>query len=237
LPPDTTSNIAGGQWAPTSVFERDRVRPAFLAQFAEALQLSHQAFTRLVGAAYGVSWRENYVLSDTPRSAQDFFYLDGWPGLFPGIAALGPGEHPFPVPYALCHQTLLVEPAIYLPRLMQDVHDAGGSIVEREFQALAEVLTLREPVVINCTGLGAGALFGDDEMLPIRGQLVFLPPDERVDYLTHGGGRGLLYMFPRADGLLLGGTFERGATHLEADVETTTRIIDQHARLFAGMRI
>jgi hypothetical protein len=31
-----------------------------------------------------------------------------------------------------------------------------------------------------------------------------------VDYLTIGGGEGVLYMFPRSDGILLGETFERG---------------------------
>jgi hypothetical protein len=49
-------------------------------------------------------------------------------------------------------------------------------------------LALAEPVVVNCAGLGAGALFGDSEIEPVRGQLVFLQPDDRVDYLTVGSG-------------------------------------------------
>ena len=92
-------------------------------------------------------------------------------------------------------------------------------------------------MIFNCTGLGARTLFADDELTPVRGQLVFMPADERVDYLTHGSGQGLLYMFPRADGILLGGTYERGATHLEPDAETTERIVREHARMFAAMRI
>jgi hypothetical protein len=60
--------------------------------------------------------------------------------------------------------------------------------------------------------------------------------DDRVDYITHGSGEGLLYMFPRADGILLGGTFERNATHLEPDADTTARIVREHARLFQAMR-
>jgi len=62
-------------------------------------------------------------------------------------------------------------------------------------------------VVFNCTGLGSRALFGDEGLEPMRGQLVVLLPQPEVDYansLEHG------YMFPRPDGLLLGGTFERG---------------------------
>jgi len=99
------------------------------------------------------------------------------------------------------------------------------------------VLSLDEPVIFNCTGLGAAALFGDIELVPVRGQLVFVPPDDRLDYLTVGGGEGVLYMFPRPDGILLGGTFERGATHLTADQTTTERIVREHARIAGAMRV
>ena len=92
-------------------------------------------------------------------------------------------------------------------------------------------------VIFNCTGLGARELFNDSELTPVRGQLVFMPPDERVDYITHGSGQGLLYMFPRADGILLGGTFERDATHLEPDDDTTARIVREHTRMFSAMRL
>ena len=112
-----------------------------------------------------------------------------------------------------------------------------ANIVVRNMADVSEVLALEEPVIFNCTGLGARELFDDDELIPVRGQLVFMAADERVDYCTHGSGEGLLYMFPRADGILLGGTFERNATHLEPDMETTARIVQQHARLFQGMRI
>jgi D-amino-acid oxidase len=44
-------------------------------------------------------------------------------------------------------------------------------------------------------------------------------------------------MFPRSDGILLGGTFERGATHLTPDPETTRRIVREHARMAAAMRL
>ena len=66
---------------------------------------------------------------------------------------------------------------------------------------------------------------------------MFVPPDDRLDYLTVGGGNGLLYMFPRSDGLLLGGTYKRGASHLTPDPETTQRIVSEHARMAAAMRL
>ena len=237
LPPNTTSNVAGGQWAPTSVFRSGNESPEFAMQFDQALRISHTTFSKLVGRGVGVNWQENYYLSREPVRPEGNFYLRGWPDLFPEIAVLALHEHPFPVPYAMRHLTMLIEPAIYLPYLMQEFVEAGGNAVVREMRELPELLALNEPVIFNCTGLGSRELFGDDELTPVRGQLVFMPADERVDYSTHGSGDGLLYMFPRADGILLGGTFERGATHLEADADTTARIVAEHARMFASMRV
>jgi D-amino-acid oxidase len=95
---------------------------------------------------------------------------------------------------------MLIEPAVFLRRTMSDVREAGRRFGVREFRDRSEVVALEEPVVLNCTGLGAAALFGDAELTPVRGQLVFVPPDDRVDHLTIGGGDGVLYMFPRSDG-------------------------------------
>lgn len=237
LPPHTTSNIAGGQWSPTSVFDEGTATAAFEAQCKEAARLSHHAFTALVGAGYGVSWREQYQLTARPSPPASTWYLRELPELFPALAELRPDEHPFPSPHVLRYLTLLVEPAVFLNRLTADVRAAGGQIVVRDFADRTAVAALPEPVIFNCTGLGAAGLFGDTELVPIRGQLAFLPPDERLDYLTIGGGDGVLYMFPRSDGVLLGGTFERGAAHLTPDAATTDRIVNEHARLAARMRV
>lgn len=86
---------------------------------------------------------------------------------------------------------------------------------------------------INCTGLGAAALFGDEQLTPAKGQLTILFPQPEVDYIAIQSG---LYMFPRSDGILLGGTFERGDATLEVDEEAERRIVEGHRRLFRSMR-
>ena len=115
------------------------------------------------------------------------YYLREMPELFTSIADLQPHEHPFPMPYVKRTVTMIIEPATFLRRVRDDFYLAGGKIVIRNFENLSDVLSLSEPVLFNCTGLGAGALFDDDELIPIKGQLVFIPPDPAVDYLTVGG--------------------------------------------------
>jgi glycine/D-amino acid oxidase-like deaminating enzyme len=70
--------------------------------------------------------------------------------------------------------------------------------------------------------------------MPVRGQLSFLLPQPEVNYMT--GGPKDIYMFPRRDGILLGGTHEWGGESLEVDPVARERILREHAALFAGMR-
>jgi len=133
--------------------------------------------------------------------------------------------------------TMLVQPAMFLRRIRADFYRAGGKFVIRNFLNRSEVLSLKEPVIFNCTGLGAKALFGDEELMPIKGQLVFMQPDPAVDYLTIGGGSDVTYMFPRKGEILLGGSyqFDDWTTHVEADV--TDRIIEDNKAIFDNLRL
>ncbi|HEX7718217.1 MAG TPA: FAD-dependent oxidoreductase [Woeseiaceae bacterium] len=230
LPPDTTSNIAGAQWSPASVFDCNLVSPAFYDQLEHALQLSYRHFQPLVGERYGVRWVSNYMLNDRPFREDD---LHGrFAHLYPELRDLGTDEHPFPAAYARHFNTMFIEPPVYLPAVMRDFFAAGGEIVVREFGTPAELSTLVEPVIFNCTGLGSRELFGDHELIPAKGQLVVLLPEEGINYLMIYSG---IYMFPRKDGVLLGGTFERNDWSLAPDTVAATRIVQEHQAFFSKM--
>ena len=92
-------------------------------------------------------------------------------------------------------------------------------------------MRLPEPVIFNCTGLGARALFGDEKLIPARGQLEILLPQPELDYCYLGPG----YMFPRSDGVVLGGTFERDDWSLEVRRETADGILNAHAGVMRGL--
>jgi glycine/D-amino acid oxidase-like deaminating enzyme len=91
--------------------------------------------------------------------------------------------------------------------MLDEFRIAGGRLVVREIADRAAIQALPEKLVFNCTGLGAKALFDDDELTPVKGQLTFLLPQPEVQYATIVGD---LYMFSRSDGILLGGTHEEG---------------------------
>lgn len=231
LPPNTTSNIAGAQWSPYTVVDDDRRTPEFDQLLARAAHLSHRLFQQLPGAQYGIRWLENYVLSDAPFGASAG--SNGIRDLFPDAHELRASEHPFASPYVRRFTTMLIEPPIYLSALERDVRLCGGRIVVGELARREEVLALPEPVIVNCTGLGARALFGDDGFLPIKGQLTVLLPQDEVDYIVLAGD---LYMFPRRDGILLGGTHERGVETLDVNADARQQVVAGHRALFAAMR-
>jgi len=236
LPPDTTSNLAGGLWEPVAVFDHARVTPEFRRQFAEAGRFAFRRFQPLAGEIYGVRWLPLYWLSnDAPRRVPppDSPNSDV-ESLYPESRDLSTAENPFRTAYAHRADSMLIEPAIYLNALMRDFLTAHGEIVVREFGDARELASLPEPLLFNCTGLGARALFRDDELMPIRGQLTFLLPQPEIDYMTIGPGNA--YMFPRHDGILLGGSFDRGVWDTTPDPATTDRELRENQAIFDGMR-
>jgi glycine/D-amino acid oxidase-like deaminating enzyme len=155
--------------------------------------------------------------------------------LYPDIKALHGRENPFASTAAERFWSMLIEPHTYLAALIRDYQLAGGKIVRREFQSIRDIHSLSEPAVVNCTGLGANALIGDTELIPVKGQLSVLLPQPEVDYCTAGPGEDL-YMFPRKDGIILGGTHERGVWSTQPDPQQAERIMREHASLFTNMR-
>jgi len=229
LPPATTSNIAGGQWSPYTVSDADKTTSAYRAQFERASRLSHRYFQELVGQGYGVRWIENYVLSAEPfRAQQDNPIGD----LYFASSVLPAGSHPFATPHVRRFTTMLIEPGIFMSAVTRDFLLRGGRIHVRTFNDRNALLALDEPVIVNCTGLGSGALFGDTELIPIKGHLSILLPQPAVDYIVLQGD---YYMFPRSDGIVLGGSRGRGDWSNSIDPVVSARILETHRAIFKSV--
>ena len=235
LPPNTTSNVAGGWWSPVTLFEQQFRTPGFDEQFAAACRYAFQRYQTMVGPRYGVRWTRSYALSHQPFRTTGDFGPQGLVGsLTPEFRYVEGNRTPFRgYEYERQFDTMLIEPPIYLPALTQDFRIAGGKIVVREFHAPEEVAGLPEKLVFNCTGLGAKALFNDPELTPIKGQLTFLLPQPEIEYsVVYGAG---LYMFSRNDGILLGGTHDEGDWSLNVDNQVRDQIVAQHKTFFDSM--
>ena len=226
LTPHTTSNIAGGQISPFGHYEEDKVTPEWRAQFAAAMEYSWRRFQIMVGDDYGIRWLPTYQQRGNGGPPRPNPYR-------PAARSLASEAHPFPVEHLVRYDTMYVETGRFLRQLTRDVQIAGGRIEVRKFADPAAIAALPEALVFNCTGLGARELFGDKELHPVRGQLAILLPQPEVRYAFQGQAG---YMFPRADGILLGGTFEQDEWDATPQPGTIAGILASHKALFDGFR-
>lgn len=230
LPPETTSNIAGGFWYPTSVYDPQAASTKFTEQFRLACRISNRAFQLLVRPEYGVRWIDTVELYRNEASLGR--ELPGGNNLYPQQEVHRDAERYFGFPYARQYSTMLIEPPVYLDALLRDFYIAGGKLVVKEFRNREEIMRLPEPLIFNCTGLGARALFGDQKLCPVRGQLEVLLPQPEIDYCYLSSG----YMFPRRDGIILGGTWDHDDWSLTPKAKQTTRILEEHAEIMKGLK-
>jgi glycine/D-amino acid oxidase-like deaminating enzyme len=238
MPPDTTSNIAGGQWYPASVYDDPlKVSESFTDQYLAAAKYAYERYQITTDPRYGVRWMRNYSVSRTPiqsnRGLDRPRIVSGLDLLLPEHRLLKQEENPFRIGYAAQYDGMIMEPPLLLNALITDFRVADGKVVGRELKSTAEVRSLKEKLVFNCTGLGAKTLFNDKELVPVRGQLTFLLPQPEVTYAALFED---LYMFSRHDGILLGGTHEEGNSSLAVDQATVKEKLTAHAELFASMK-
>src|SRR5258708_12571658 len=71
LPPNTTSNVAGGQWLPYDVFEFGKQSTAFMNQFLRATEFAYRRNNTLLGGRHGIRRIINYSLRHHKFDAAD----------------------------------------------------------------------------------------------------------------------------------------------------------------------
>jgi D-amino-acid oxidase len=242
VPPDTTSNMSLAGFTPTSgLVDFQQRTPAWEEQFRTAVRIAYRRLQLLAGPKYGISWINQYAPTNNEQAGR------GTNALLPedvqgSRVILQPGEHPFPMKYAIERPEMRIEPSIYLDALMNDFLLWGGKVVIRKFETPRDVTALQENVIVNCTGLGAKALFNDPELVPLKGQLVVLMPQSEINYGTTGGarqptpGEGFVHMMPRSDGIILGGTSIRDNWSFDIEEKERQRVVEAHIELFSSMR-
>ncbi len=220
-PARTTSFTAGGQWAVSVVEYAGKEK-----ELRGVITTAYRTFKDSIGKGFGVSELPNYAPT---RSHNLEVVRQLVPGLLPEpvrLARLPFEGHRSP---GYEYRTLLIEPQIFLPRLERDLRARGATFVRRRFTSRSDVLTsLRQRIVVNCTGLGAGKLWDDPKMVPIKGQLAMLPAQPALRYLYGQNG----YLFPRTDHVVIGGTFEEGVDDEQPDQAVCTSLVEHIASLF-----
>ena len=195
LPPHTTSNVAPAIWYPYKAYPQDRVLTWAKVSLAEYYRL-------LEVPGLGVSIIDLIELGESPASPP-------WWGS--AVRQLRPARADELPPGCLAGYVAeipLIETPLYIPYLLKRFEAAGGQLRRQTITDLAD-LRAEFPLIINCAGLGARQLTGDEALFPIRGQIVRVqaPALGRYFNLT-SGPHAPTYIFPRQADCILGGTAE-----------------------------
>jgi glycine/D-amino acid oxidase-like deaminating enzyme len=211
-PPYVRSARATGSWTPDSrIALASAAAPDFAAQWESMARTSFAMYQSYLGMPGNpIEWTDRYFLSDeneNPRANAEEKPIHDFIHLNPRIADLTPrahllpsGTHPFPTKYVESTSSMSFNVADYSRQLMNDFLIAGGAIETQEFHSPQEVASLPQPVIINCTGYGARQLWSDESVVPVRGQIAWLIPQEGVHYGLFYRGVNIL---ARRDGIVV----------------------------------
>ncbi len=209
-PGQTVSSVAAAVWYPTRTGFDDRVLRWAAATYA---QFCRDAFERVPG----VLMRETRNLERSGATGRPW-----WAPAVRDVRYL-PAEAPWT--REVRFSAPLVEMGVYLPWLRERLLTAGARVVRRRIDRLEEAL-VEAPVVVNATGLAAGALCGDPDVLPARGQIV-LVANTGIYTSVRDEGEPSTYVHPRSRDVVLGGTWQEGNWNTTPDPATRDAILER----------
>jgi glycine/D-amino acid oxidase-like deaminating enzyme len=212
LPPSVRSSLATGLWTPDSrICLQENATAAFRQLWEEMARTSFQTYQNFLGLpGTPVEFIDNYFVSDEPVSTRRRQAPENRPAfaelqreligdLMTQAVDFAPGSHSLGARYLRRSSLMMFNLTAYTRVLMGDFSANGGKIEIAEFHTPDDFARLREKTLINATGYGARALFGDRSVTPVRGQLARAIPQPDIGY-------GLFYkdvsFVPRRDGLV-----------------------------------
>ncbi|NXE51103.1 OXDD oxidase, partial [Casuarius casuarius] len=218
--PNTTSDVAAGMLIPHTIpgtslhVQKQWFKETFTYLFA----ISNSAEASEAGIHLVSGWQ---VFKSSPTEELPF-----WSDIVLGFRPMSEAELQ-KFPQHRCGQaftTLKCDCPSYLLWLEKRLKAKGVQMYTRKVANLWE-LHSEYNIVVNCTGIGAHQLVGDQKLFPVRGQVLKV----RAPWVKHfvRDGDGLTYIYPGIHNVTLGGTREKESWNLSPDPSTTKAIFDR----------
>ncbi len=223
--PHLTSDVATGNWTPPIL---DHVSDQKKELYLKMLEHSEQRFLKSIGSKpefVGVSLLHYYNTSENafnnpndPRKRVILHFDNGV--IKQGVKS----DHP------------AIDGKLFMADLFVKVKNKGARVHEMHFNNLEEILSLKEPIIVNCMSLGARDIFNDPEFVPTRGQMIYFIP-QSIDYSVYYRIPNSIYsihLFPWSDRLILGGVSEEGVEEAAVDPEVINYIFSHAKQYFSN---
>lgn len=217
LPRETVSAVAAAIWYPYRAWPQEKVLAWGRAAYDEFVRIAEDPDS-------GV------VLREGTEVVADRSELPWWSDAVPDlretveVPAGSDGGWAFTAP--------VVEMPVYLDRLAARVLEAGGSITRMNLHGLPEPGHGGPDAVVDCSGIGARFLAGDQSVHPVQGQVVVV---EQVGlerwWLDSTSTEGPTYVVPRSRDIVVGGTDVEGEWSRTPSPDVAAGILRRALRL------
>ena len=188
--PETVSDVAAAIWYPFLTAPADRADKWGIATYRELERLASDS------PEAGVKMRDG---REYLRGVSE---LPSWRDEISSFRVLDAGEIPEGYVYGWEFRAPVIEMPLYMPWLKEGVISLGGAFRQ---ELVSDLSGVDCDVVVNCVGLGARELCDDQEVRPVRGQVIFVKQDPGVGHFDQQP-ETLAYTIPRSDVTVLGGT-------------------------------
>ena len=217
--PDTVSDVAAAIWYPFLTAPADRADGWGLETYAELQRLANEV------PEAGVKMR------DGREYLRQVVELPSWGEEICAFRTLESYEIPEGYVFGWEFRAPVIEMPLYMPWLKSKAERMGCTFRQGTISDLSEV---PGDLVVNCVGLGARELCNDKEVVPARGQVIFVEQDPGVGHFDQQP-ETLTYTIPRSDVTVLGGTAQLGDWGLEHRAEDDELILGKVEALWPDL--
>ena len=214
--PNTVSDVAAAWWYPFLVEPVKKTNKWSSETFYELIRLKEEENVECITLRLG----REYLKEECD--------LPGWSSEIPHFRILKQSEVATGYNYGWEIEAPVIEMNHYMPWLLSKFKQLGGTYEFGEFSTLEEV---PGEIIVNCCGLGGRELCGDNELRPVRGQVIYIKQDPgfgRFDQQPET----LTYTIPRRDITVLGGTAQKDDWGEDVRMEDTEYILSKCEELW-----
>lgn len=132
------------------------------------------------------------------------------------------------------YTTLAINPLVFLPWLKEKLIAKGVKFIRAKVKNIEEASSItKSKVIVNASGVGARFLAGDEAVVPVRGQTMFVKTD--FSQLVMLEGSEYTYVIPQtgSGGVIIGG-IKSDRLDAEVDVSLKSDILRRVNRLTKG---
>lgn len=224
--PNNTSDVAAGYWRPP--MGTPQMQEKYLRWSVSTLKFIIQNVKCNKDAnKMGLTTCHGYLLYRSDNTKIPY-----WSSFVPNFRVLNEKDlerFPMYIKRGLAYTTGVTEGSRYIDYYMIKLEESGVRIMKKQLTHISELYSDYD-VIINCSGVGAKDLIGDEKVYPIKGQIVRVsaPWIKEFIAMTELDSEGRTpYIYPNQTNIILGGVKRDNDYSKESSTEDTNWILNK----------